>query len=282
MTYEKLGFTETGNTNLLDKSPVKNTDKKSVISRVNNIKFDECKKIIKMNKLFSTNIETGKKTDVGGCGGDLINSNPFTNVLPGEGRSDDGGGGGGGGGLNNCNPFLNNSNPFLVSESNSNNPFALCTDTKIFSSNNKSDTKNPFNNNNNGGSGGGGGGDGGSSGSNAIGNHHNNNGTGGHNNHNNNNSCKHLEKITETEDKNNSSSSSDKNGGDNISKEIKIGISQSKSISPFVSPVSSPRSSRSRFFKESRRISIEKTGHHLHLNQYRLLDSIGEVSKSKR
>lgn len=50
------------------------------------------------------------------------------------------------------------------------------------------------------------------------------------------------------------------------------------SVSPLVSPGSSPRPSRSRMFKESRRISIDKTGHHLHLNQYRLLDCIGEVS----
>lgn len=49
-------------------------------------------------------------------------------------------------------------------------------------------------------------------------------------------------------------------------------------MSPSVSPGSSPRTVRNRLIRESRRISIDKTGHYLHLNQYRLLDSIGEVS----
>lgn len=44
------------------------------------------------------------------------------------------------------------------------------------------------------------------------------------------------------------------------------------------SPGSSPRSNRHRAFRESRRISIDKTGRYLHLNQYRLLESIGQVS----
>ena len=46
---------------------------------------------------------------------------------------------------------------------------------------------------------------------------------------------------------------------------------------PF-SPYSSPRSVRRRPpLKESRRVSIDKTGQYLQLNQYRLTDSIGQV-----
>ncbi|KAL1501044.1 hypothetical protein ABEB36_006446 [Hypothenemus hampei] len=49
--------------------------------------------------------------------------------------------------------------------------------------------------------------------------------------------------------------------------------------SPYSSPVQSPRSTRKRQPpRESRRVSIEKSGHYLQLNQYKLLDSIGQGS----
>lgn len=45
------------------------------------------------------------------------------------------------------------------------------------------------------------------------------------------------------------------------------------------SPYSSPRSVRRRPpLKESRRVSIDKSGSFLQLNQYRLMDSIGQVT----
>nr|XP_022904855.1 calcium/calmodulin-dependent protein kinase kinase 1-like isoform X2 [Onthophagus taurus] len=50
-------------------------------------------------------------------------------------------------------------------------------------------------------------------------------------------------------------------------------------FSPYGSPANSPRSTRKRQpLKESRRVSIEKTGMYLQLNQYRLMDSIGQGS----
>jgi hypothetical protein len=49
-------------------------------------------------------------------------------------------------------------------------------------------------------------------------------------------------------------------------------------FSPYVSPTSSPRTNRKRQpLKESRRVSIEKSGMYLQLNQYKLMDSIGQV-----
>lgn len=51
-----------------------------------------------------------------------------------------------------------------------------------------------------------------------------------------------------------------------------------RSLSPYASPGSSPRPNRRRPLKESRRISIDKTGRYLQLNQYRLMDSIGQGS----
>ncbi|XP_060534430.1 calcium/calmodulin-dependent protein kinase kinase 1 isoform X1 [Cylas formicarius] len=49
--------------------------------------------------------------------------------------------------------------------------------------------------------------------------------------------------------------------------------------SPYCSPTNSPRSSRKRQpLRESRRVSIEKTETYLQLNQYKLLDSIGQGS----
>ncbi|KAK9876094.1 hypothetical protein WA026_011202 [Henosepilachna vigintioctopunctata] len=51
------------------------------------------------------------------------------------------------------------------------------------------------------------------------------------------------------------------------------------SLSPYGSPNGSPRCSRKRGpLKESRRVSIEKAGMYLQLNQYKLLDSIGQGS----
>lgn len=48
--------------------------------------------------------------------------------------------------------------------------------------------------------------------------------------------------------------------------------------SPFGSPCSSPRTARRRApLRESRRISIEQSGSFLQLNQYKLLDQIGQV-----
>jgi hypothetical protein len=50
-------------------------------------------------------------------------------------------------------------------------------------------------------------------------------------------------------------------------------------FSPYVSPTSSPRTNRKRQpLKESRRVSIEKSGMYLQLNQYKLMDSIGQGS----
>lgn len=49
--------------------------------------------------------------------------------------------------------------------------------------------------------------------------------------------------------------------------------------SPYGSPYGSPRSGRRRPpLRESRRISIEQTGSFLQLNQYKLMDQIGQVS----
>jgi hypothetical protein len=48
--------------------------------------------------------------------------------------------------------------------------------------------------------------------------------------------------------------------------------------SPYNSPFGSPRTGRRRVpLRESRRVSIEKTGSFLQLNQYKLLDQIGQV-----
>lgn len=50
-------------------------------------------------------------------------------------------------------------------------------------------------------------------------------------------------------------------------------------LSPYNSPTNSPRSNRKRQpLRESRRVSIEKSGMYLQLNQYRLMDSIGQGS----
>lgn len=50
--------------------------------------------------------------------------------------------------------------------------------------------------------------------------------------------------------------------------------------SPYGSPYGSPRSGRRRPpLRESRRISIEQTGSFLQLNQYKLMDQIGQVSQ---
>ncbi|XP_057662475.1 calcium/calmodulin-dependent protein kinase kinase 1 isoform X1 [Diorhabda carinulata] len=50
-------------------------------------------------------------------------------------------------------------------------------------------------------------------------------------------------------------------------------------LSPHCSPTNSPRSNRKRQpLRESRRVSIEKSGMYLQLNQYKLLDSIGQGS----
>nr|XP_036678178.1 uncharacterized protein LOC108011912 isoform X3 [Drosophila suzukii] len=48
--------------------------------------------------------------------------------------------------------------------------------------------------------------------------------------------------------------------------------------SPYSSPFGSPHSSRRRPFRESRRISIEKSGSFLQLNQYKLMEQIGQGS----
>jgi len=50
-------------------------------------------------------------------------------------------------------------------------------------------------------------------------------------------------------------------------------------FSPYGSPVSSPRAARRRPLKESRRVSVEKAGSFVQLNQYRLLDCIGKVRR---
>lgn len=50
-------------------------------------------------------------------------------------------------------------------------------------------------------------------------------------------------------------------------------------FSPYNSPNHSPRSNRKRQpLRESRRVSIEKSGTYLQLNQYKLMDSIGQVN----
>lgn len=51
--------------------------------------------------------------------------------------------------------------------------------------------------------------------------------------------------------------------------------------SPYGSPYGSPRSGRRRApLRESRRISIERSGSFLQLNQYKLMDQIGQVKKN--
>lgn len=51
-------------------------------------------------------------------------------------------------------------------------------------------------------------------------------------------------------------------------------------FSPYGSPGSSPRALRKRSpLKESRRVSIDKSGEYIQLNQYRLMESIGQVSQ---
>lgn len=53
--------------------------------------------------------------------------------------------------------------------------------------------------------------------------------------------------------------------------------------SPYSSPFGSPRMGRRRPpLRESRRISIEQTGSFLQLNQYKLMDQIGQVSDSSK
>lgn len=50
-------------------------------------------------------------------------------------------------------------------------------------------------------------------------------------------------------------------------------------FSPYGSPLGSPRCNRKRQpLKESRRVSIEKSGMYIQLNQYKLMDAIGQVS----
>lgn len=50
--------------------------------------------------------------------------------------------------------------------------------------------------------------------------------------------------------------------------------------SPYASPYGSPRCNRRRpIFRESRKISMEKSGSFLQLNQYKLMEQIGQVSK---
>lgn len=52
-------------------------------------------------------------------------------------------------------------------------------------------------------------------------------------------------------------------------------------FSPYASPTNSPRSNRKRQpMRESRRVSIEKNGLYIQLNQYKLMDSIGQVINS--
>lgn len=49
---------------------------------------------------------------------------------------------------------------------------------------------------------------------------------------------------------------------------------------PYVNPYCSPRSNRRRpLLRESRRVSTEQSGSFLQLNQYKLMDQIGQVSK---
>ncbi len=49
-------------------------------------------------------------------------------------------------------------------------------------------------------------------------------------------------------------------------------------FSPFTSPASSPFTTRRRELRESQRVSIEKDGDHIQLNQYKLKESIGQGS----
>jgi len=49
-------------------------------------------------------------------------------------------------------------------------------------------------------------------------------------------------------------------------------------FSPFTSPASSPYMTRRRELRESQRVSIEKDGDHIQLNQYKLKESIGQGS----
>jgi hypothetical protein len=52
-------------------------------------------------------------------------------------------------------------------------------------------------------------------------------------------------------------------------------------FSPYGSPASSPRTLRKRSpLKESRRVSIDKSGEYIQLNQYRLMESIGQVRQN--
>lgn len=56
-------------------------------------------------------------------------------------------------------------------------------------------------------------------------------------------------------------------------------IYPSLNFSPYASPFSSPRSGRKRApLRESRRVSIEQNGSFLFLNQYKLMDEIGQVN----
>lgn len=57
-------------------------------------------------------------------------------------------------------------------------------------------------------------------------------------------------------------------------------IYPSLNFSPYASPFSSPRTGRRRApLRESRRVSIEQNGSFLFLNQYKLMDEIGQVKK---
>lgn len=57
-------------------------------------------------------------------------------------------------------------------------------------------------------------------------------------------------------------------------------IYPSLNFSPYASPFSSPRTGRRRApLRESRRVSIEQNGSFLFLNQYKLMDEIGQVSE---
>lgn len=214
MTYEKLGFTETGETNVSqrEKISVKKNENISVILE-KNFKYDGNQEVVQKNTLSSNKTETGTNLNVS------PGSNPFAGLADASSTS--------------CNPFLNNSNPFLTNDD-SNNPFCAMPNDSYGRTN--SNTKNPF--------------------------------LSGANSETDVRASKKEEKnLTRDE-----SSKKENNG------ESKSAFDRSN-LSPFVSPASSPRPSRSRLFKESRRISIDKTGHYLHLNQYRLLDSIGEVSR---
>lgn len=67
------------------------------------------------------------------------------------------------------------------------------------------------------------------------------------------------------------------NSTNNSSEKSKRGIYPDVPFSPY----SSPKAVRHRPpLKESRRVSIDKTGQYLQLNQYRLIDSIGQVKQN--